>query len=98
LFIFKVKKDYETFDCLNRLRPIYNSDRGESFKLIEKIQPKKSRTKYSKDQIEVLEGAYSRNPYPDVITVEQLCKALDISREKVNVCLSLSLSLSLLIN
>ena len=77
---------------------------NESFKLVEKIQPKKSRTKYSKEQvgyffsslnlyflivskfkIEILEATYWRNHYPDLITVEHLCKTLGISREKINV-------------
>lgn len=57
----------------------------ESFKLVEKIQPKKSRTKYTKEQIDVLESTYWRNAYPDVITIEHLSKALVISREKINV-------------
>ncbi len=58
---------------------------NESFKLIEKAQPKKSRTKYSKEQIEILETAYWSNPYPDLITVEHLCKSLGINREKINI-------------
>ncbi|CAF1016936.1 unnamed protein product, partial [Brachionus calyciflorus] len=57
----------------------------ESFKLVEKIQPKKSRTKYTKEQIDVLESAYWRNAYPDVITIEHLCKSLSISKEKINI-------------
>ncbi|RNA36017.1 rhox homeobox family member 1 [Brachionus plicatilis] len=57
----------------------------ESFKLVEKIQPKKSRTKYTKEQIDVLESTYWRNAYPDVITIEHLSKSLGISREKINI-------------
>ncbi len=99
-----------------------SSSSSESFKLIEKLQPKKSRTKYTKEQvisnllinlfdwemnvisfvfsfisyvkykqIEILESAYWTNPYPDLITVEHLCKSLGISREKINVNLNLTI-------
>jgi hypothetical protein len=68
---------------------IKDSTKEETFKLVEKIQPKKSRTKYTKEQIEVLENAFWRNPYPDLITVEQLCKNLSICKEKINVILFL---------
>lgn len=64
--------------------PMIKNDK-ESFKLVEKIQPKKSRTKYTKEQIDVLESTYWRNAYPDVITIEHLSKTLGISREKINV-------------
>ena len=56
----------------------------DTFKLVEK-QAKKTRTKYNKEQIEMLELAYLRNAYPDVLTVENLCKSIGIKREKVNV-------------
>ena len=73
-------------NCINSSHLIYRqSSSSESFRLIEKILPKKSRTKYSKDQLQLLEEAYSRCNYPDVISVETLCKQLDISREKINV-------------
>lgn len=83
---------------------------SETFKLVEKAQPKKSRTKYTKEQviarphysyiqtslitkskfltsikIDLLETAYCVNPYPDLITVEHLCKTLGICKEKINV-------------
>lgn len=94
----RYKKDFDWMDglklngmpCVQRQSNLSHSsvmvkNDKESFKLVEKIQPKKSRTKYTKEQIDLLESAYWRNAYPDVITIEHLCKSLGISKEKINV-------------
>lgn len=57
----------------------------ESFKICEKLPPKKSRTKYSKEQIGFLEGAFEINQYPDQCLIEILCRNIGISKEKINI-------------
>jgi len=69
----------------NTVNLIRKQPSTESFRLVEKIQPKKSRTKYTKDQLGYLESAFAQSSYPDLNLVDNLCKTLEISKEKINI-------------
>jgi hypothetical protein len=53
LFQIKDKKDQAVVENFRTKKTIDK----ESFKLVEKVQPKKSRTKYTKEQVECLKSA-----------------------------------------
>jgi catabolite regulation protein CreA len=94
---FNCNDDKSGENCLNApLSNVKVPNSSESFKLIEKIQPKKSRTKYSKGQLEILEEAYHNHErYPDSLGIEQICSKLNIAKEKINVKIYKFLSLKI---
>ena len=48
---------------------------------------RRQRTIFSKDQVDILDQVFEKNPYPDIQLREQLSERLDVPEARIQVCL-----------